>query len=170
MTDEIITFTASIEDEDERIDKVLTNYFENISRSYVQKMIKDGNAYANDKVIKANYRLREGDIIRCCIPACTEPEIEPEDISLDILYEDEYILIVNKPKNMVVHPSAGHYSHTLVNGLLFHCQGKLSGINGVFRPGIVHRIDKDTTGSLIVCKNETAHNCIAEQLKEHSIT
>ena len=113
MTDEIITFTASIEDEDERIDKVLTNYFENISRSYIQKMIKDGNAYANDKVIKANYRLREGDIIRCCIPACTEPEIEPEDIPLDILYEDCDILIVNKPKNMVVHPSAGHYSHTL---------------------------------------------------------
>ncbi|MBQ1171262.1 MAG: RluA family pseudouridine synthase [Lachnospiraceae bacterium] len=170
MTDEIITFTASIEDEDERIDKALTNYFENISRSYVQKMIKDGNAYANDKVIKANYRLKEGDIIRCCIPPCTEPEIKPEDIPLDILYEDEDILIVNKPKDMVVHPSAGHYSHTLVNGLLFHCQGKLSGINGVFRPGIVHRIDKDTTGSLIVCKNETAHNCIAEQLKEHSIT
>ena len=170
MTDEIITFTASIEDEDERIDKVLTNYFENISRSYIQKMIKDGNAYANDKVIKANYRLREGDIIRCCIPACTEPEIEPEDIPLDILYEDCDILIVNKPKNMVVHPSAGHYSHTLVNGLLFHCHGQLSGINGVFRPGIVHRIDKDTTGSLIVCKNEAAHNYIAEQLKEHSIT
>ena len=99
-----------------------------------------------------------------------EPEITPEDIPLDILYEDTDLLIVNKPKNMVVHPSAGHYTGTLVNGLLYHCKGQLSGINGVFRPGIVHRIDKDTTGSLIVCKTEKAHNSIADQLKEHSIT
>lgn len=170
MTDEIITFIAAADDEEERIDKVLTKYFTDISRSYVQKMIKDGNAFANDKVIKANYRLKEGDLIRCTIPECVEPEIVPEDIPLDILYEDDDILIVNKPKNMVVHPSAGHYSGTLVNGLLYHCKGKLSGINGVFRPGIVHRIDKDTTGALIVCKTEKAHNHIAEQLKAHSIT
>ena len=140
-----------------------------ISRSYVQKMIKDGNAYANDKVIKANYRLREGDIIRCCIPACTEPEIEPEDIPLDILYEDEDILIVNKPKNMVVHPSAGHYSHTLVNGLLYAMGDDLSGINGELRPGIVHRIDKDTSGLLAVAKNDYAHTMLASQLKDHSM-
>ncbi len=170
MTDEIITFQATGEDEDERIDKVLTTYFKDMSRSYIHKMIKDGNAYANDKVIKANYRLKEGDLIRCCIPPCMEPEITPEDIPLDILYEDTDLLIVNKPKNMVVHPSAGHYTGTLVNGLLYHCKGQLSGINGVFRPGIVHRIDKDTTGSLIVCKTEKAHNSIADQLKAHSIT
>lgn len=170
MTDEIITFVVSAEDEDERIDKVLTTYFSDISRSYVQKMIKEGNAYANDKVIKANYRVKEGDSIRCTIPACVEPEILPEEMSLDILYEDDSLLIVNKGKDMVVHPAPGHPSGTLVNGLLFHCKGKLSGINGVFRPGIVHRIDKDTTGALIVCKTEKAHNHISEQLKVHSIT
>lgn len=170
MTDEIIKFEAGPEDEDERIDKVLTNYFTDISRSYVQKMIKDKLAYANGNVIKANYRLKEGDIITCTIPKCVEPEIIAENIPLDLIYEDQDILIVNKPKDMVVHPSAGHYSHTLVNALLYHCKGNLSGINGVFRPGIVHRIDKDTTGALIICKSEKAHNHIAEQLKVHSIT
>lgn len=165
-----VCFEASVTDEDARIDKVVTNWFEALSRSYIQKMIKDGNIFVNEKTIKANYKVKEGDQIRCNIPACVEPEISAEDIPLDILYEDDDILIVNKPKGMVVHPSAGHYSHTLVNALLFHCKGQLSGINGVFRPGIVHRIDKDTTGSLIICKSETAHKGIAEQLKEHSIT
>lgn len=169
MSDEIITFKASAEDEDERIDKVLTAYFKDLSRSYIQKMIKDGSAYANDTVIKANYRLKEGDLIRCTVPACIEPKISPEPMDLDILYEDDALLVVNKPKDMVVHPSAGHDSGTLVNGLLYHCKGNLSGINGVFRPGIVHRIDKDTTGALIVCKTEKAHNHIAEQLKNHTI-
>lgn len=165
-----ICFEASITDDDERIDKVVTNWFEDLSRSYIQKMIKDGNIFVNEKNIKSNYRVKEGDRIRCSIPACVEPEIAAEDIPLDILYEDEDLLVVNKPKGMVVHPSAGHYSNTLVNALLFHCKGQLSGINGVFRPGIVHRIDKDTTGSLIICKSEFAHKSIAQQLKEHSIT
>lgn len=165
-----VTFVASATDDDERIDKVVTNWFEDLSRSYIQKMIKDGNVFVGEKCIKANYRVSEGDLIQCTIPACIEPEIAAENIPLDIIYEDDDILIVNKPKEMVVHPSAGHYSGTLVNGLLFHCKGQLSGINGVFRPGIVHRIDKNTTGSLIVCKSEAAHKAIAEQLKEHSIT
>lgn len=165
-----VTFVASVTDDGERIDKVVTNWFEDLSRSYIQKMIKDGNVFVDEKSIKANYRVSEGERIQCIIPACIEPEIEAENIPLDILYEDEDVLIVNKPKDMVVHPSAGHYSGTLVNALLYHCKGQLSGINGVFRPGIVHRIDKDTTGSLIICKSEAAHKDIAEQLKEHSIT
>lgn len=164
-----VSFEAALSDDDERIDKVVTGWFQDLSRSYIQKMIKDGNIFVGEKAVKANYRVKEGDVIRCSIPACVEPEILAEDIPLDILYEDEDLLIVNKPKGMVVHPSAGHYSHTLVNGLLFHCKGQLSGINGVFRPGIVHRIDKDTTGSLIVCKSEYAHKIIADQLKEHTI-
>lgn len=165
-----IQFEASAADEDQRIDRVVTDWISDLSRSYIQKIIKEGNISVNEKSIKSNYKVKEGDIIRCMIPRCVEPEILAEDIPLDILYEDEEILIVNKPKGMVVHPSAGHYSQTLVNGLLFHCKGHLSGINGVFRPGIVHRIDKDTTGSLIVCKSERAHKAIAEQLKAHSIT
>lgn len=165
-----VCFEASLTDDDERIDKVVTEWFADLSRSYIQKMIKDGNIFVNGKNIKSNYRVKEGDQIRCSIPACVEPEIAAQDIPLDILYEDEDLLVVNKPKGMVVHPSAGHYSNTLVNALLFHCHGQLSGINGVFRPGIVHRIDKDTTGSLIVCKSEAAHKGIAMQLKEHSIT
>lgn len=164
-----VSFEASLENDDLRIDRVVTDWFLDLSRSYIQKMIKEENVLVNGKAVKSNYRVREGDLIRCTIPACAEPEIAPEDIPLDILYEDEELLVVNKPKNMVVHPSAGHYSHTLVNGLLFHCKGQLSGINGVFRPGIVHRIDKDTTGSLIVCKSERAHKAIAEQLKKHSV-
>ena len=103
------------------------------------------------------------------MPQLTEPDILPEDIPLDILYEDEYVLVVNKPKGMVVHPSAGHYSGTLVNAVMAHCHGNLSGINGIMRPGIVHRIDKDTTGALLVCKNDASHRDLAEQLKEHSI-
>ncbi len=160
---------VSPDEEDERIDKLVTVWSEGLSRSYIQKLMKDGLITVNGTVVKANYRVKEADEVTYQIPACVEPDIEPENIPLDILYEDEDLLIVNKPKGMVVHPSAGHYSHTLVNALLFHCED-LSGINGVYRPGIVHRIDKDTTGSLIVCKSETAHNSIAEQLKQHSIT
>lgn len=165
-----ILFEAAASDEEQRIDRVVADQIVDLSRSYIQKMIKEGNISVNGKNIRANYRVKEGDLIRCMIPQCVEPEILAEDIPLDILYEDEELLVVNKPKGMVVHPSAGHYSQTLVNGLLFHCKGQLSGINGVFRPGIVHRIDKDTTGSLIVCKSELAHKKIAEQLKEHSVT
>lgn len=153
----------------ERIDKFLTNEMADFSRSYVQKLIKDGHVKVGDKVIKANYKLSNDEIIRVEIPDLTEPDIVAENIPLDILYEDEDILFVNKPKGMVVHPAAGHYSGTLVNALMYHCGDSLSGINGVMRPGIVHRIDMDTTGSLLVCKNDVAHQKLAEQLKEHSI-
>ena len=122
------------------------------------------------KPVKASYQVDEGDVISLDIPEAVEPEIEPENMDLDILYEDQDVILVNKPKGMVVHPAAGHYSHTLVNGLMHHCKDQLSGINGVMRPGIVHRIDMDTTGVIIACKNDMAHNSIAAQLKEHSIT
>ena len=162
-------FEVSDGDRDERIDKVIAAAFADLSRSYLQKIIKEQQVFVNDKWVKANYRVKEGDVIRCRIPACVEPEIPAEDIPLDIVYEDEELLVVNKPKNMVVHPAPGHYSGTLVNGLLHHCKGNLSGINGVFRPGIVHRIDKDTTGLLLVCKTEAAHRFLAQQLKEHTV-
>lgn len=165
-----IVFDILPEMEDERIDKCISNYIENLSRSYIQKIIKDGNVYVNDAVIKANYRAKVDDRVRFTIPDSVEPDIPAQDIPLDILYEDADILIVNKPKNMVVHPAPGHYEGTLVNAVMFHCKDRLSGINGVMRPGIVHRIDKDTTGSVIVCKNDEAHNAIAALLKTHDIT
>ena len=153
----------------ERIDKYLTNEMADFSRSYIQKLIKDGNVSVSGKVVKANYKLSYDETITVHIPDLVEPDIVPENIPLDIIYEDSDILIVNKPKGMVVHPAAGHYSGTLVNALMFHCGESLSGINGVMRPGIVHRIDMDTTGSLLICKNDKAHQNLAEQLKVHSI-
>ncbi|MDE6983682.1 MAG: RluA family pseudouridine synthase [Lachnospiraceae bacterium] len=165
-----VVFEITPEMEDERIDKCITSYMDDLSRSYIQKMIKDGNVCVNDAAVKANYRARVDDRVRFVIPDSVEPDIPAQDIPLDILYEDADILIVNKPKNMVVHPAPGHYEGTLVNAVLFHCRGALSGINGVMRPGIVHRIDKDTTGSIIVCKNDEAHNAVAELLKTHDIT
>ncbi|WP_281844987.1 RluA family pseudouridine synthase [Sellimonas catena] len=153
----------------ERIDKFLSCRLEEVSRSYIQKLIKEGHVSVNGKPVKANYKLGAGDEISVEIPEAKEPDILPEDIPLDILYEDQDILVVNKPKGMVVHPAAGHYSGTLVNALMYHCKDSLSGINGVMRPGIVHRIDMDTTGSLLVCKNDEAHRILAEQLKEHTI-
>lgn len=153
----------------ERIDKYLTTEMTGFSRSYIQKLIKDGNVFVNGKVVKANYKLSYDETISVRIPDLVEPDIVAENIPLDILYEDSDILIVNKPKGMVVHPAAGHYSGTLVNALMYHCGDSLSGINGVMRPGIVHRIDMDTTGSLLVCKNDSAHQNLAQQLKEHSI-
>ena len=161
-----------IEDEQagERIDKFLSDALSDLSRSYIQKLIKEEQVTVNQKVVKANYKLNAGDELKLEEPELKEPDIVPEDIPLDILYEDSDLLIVNKPKGMVVHPSAGHYSGTLVNALMHYCKDDLSGINGVMRPGIVHRIDMNTTGSLLVCKNDFTHNDIAEQLKEHSIT
>lgn len=153
----------------DRIDKFLSCRLEEVSRSYIQKLIKEGHVSVNGKPVKANYKLGAGDEISVEIPEAKEPDILPEDIPLDILYEDQDILVVNKPKGMVVHPAAGHYSGTLVNALMYHCKDSLSGINGVMRPGIVHRIDMDTTGSLLVCKNDEAHRILAEQLKEHTI-
>lgn len=160
----------ALEDTEERVDKWISDTLPDLSRSYIQKLIKNQSVFVNGRPCKANYRLKLNDEILFQIPEAVEPEILPEDLQLDILYEDEDILVVNKPKNMVVHPAPGHYTGTLVNGVLFHCHGQLSGINGVLRPGIVHRIDKDTTGSVIICKNDFAHRSIAEQLKEHSIT
>lgn len=167
---EELRFVVTEEWEEERIDKCINSLVDSLSRSYIQKLIKDGQVFVNGNSVKANYRIKSDDEIVFQIPESVEPDIEPEDIPLDILYEDEDILIVNKPKGMVVHPAAGHYSGTLVNAVMYHCKGQLSGINGIMRPGIVHRIDRDTTGSIIVCKNDFAHNSIAEQLKEHSIT
>ena len=155
---------------DERLDKFLSAMLPDQSRSYLQKIIKDGNVLVNGEPKKSSYRLEDGDEVTADLPELKSPDIEPENIPLDILYEDDSILMVNKPQGMVVHPSAGHYTGTLVNAVLWHCQGQLSGINGVSRPGIVHRIDKDTTGVLVVCKNDAAHNAVAAQLKEHSIT
>lgn len=155
---------------DERIDKCLSQLVDTLSRSYIQKLIKDNHVFVNNQPVKANYRVRLDDEICFYLPKSIEPEILPQDIPLNIIYEDEDIIIVNKPKNMVVHPAAGHYKDTLVNALLYHCKDSLSGINGVMRPGIVHRIDMNTTGSLIICKNDLSHNDIAAQLKEHSIT
>ena len=154
----------------ERIDKFLSDSIPDMSRAYIQKLIKDGQITVNYKTMKSNYKLSVGDLVSVEEPELQEPDIKAENIPLDILYEDSDLLIVNKPKGMVVHPSAGHYSGTLVNALMHYCKEDLSGINGVMRPGIVHRIDMDTTGSIIVCKNDFAHNAIAEQLKVHSIT
>lgn len=153
----------------ERADKFLSEKMPELSRSYIQKLIKDGCVLVGEKPIKANYKPQAGEVLNVCIPDAVELDVKPENIPLDILYEDADILIVNKPKGMVVHPAAGHFSGTLVNALLYHCGDSLSGINGVMRPGIVHRIDMDTTGSLLVCKNDSAHQFLAEQLKEHSI-
>lgn len=162
-------FEVEIEHEGERLDKYLSLIFEEKSRSFFQKLIKEGQVLVNDTAQKANYRLKVEDIVTVTIPDAVETPIVPENIPLDILYEDEDVLVVNKPKGMVVHPSAGHYSGTLVNAIMYHCKDSLSGINGEVRPGIVHRIDMDTTGSLIVCKNDESHICIAEQIKEHSV-
>ncbi|MDE7366726.1 MAG: RluA family pseudouridine synthase [Lachnospiraceae bacterium] len=153
-----------------RIDKYLSDMLPDISRSYIQKLLADGNILVNDTMVKSNYKLGTGDEISVNLPEAKEPDIVPENIPLDIVYEDEDILIVNKPKGMVVHPAAGHASGTLVNAIMYHCKDHLSTINGVLRPGIVHRIDMDTTGLLVVCKNDLAHQSLAEQLKVHSIT
>ena len=162
------TFEVEYEYEGERLDKYVSILFPEQSRSFFQKLIKDGNVSVNDKIQKANYRLKTEDLVTVEIPDAVETQILPEDIPLDILYEDDDLLVVNKPKGMVVHPSAGHYSGTLVNAIMYHCKDSLSGINGEIRPGIVHRIDMDTTGSLIVCKNDESHVFIAEQIKDNA--
>lgn len=156
--------------EEERIDKYISGMVDTLSRSYLQKLIKENAVSVNGAPVKANYRVKAEDEIVFCLPEAVEPDIEPEDIALSILYEDEDLLFINKPKGMVVHPAAGHYSGTVVNAVLYHCRGHLSGINGIMRPGIVHRIDKDTTGSLVICKTDAAHADVARQLKEHTIT
>lgn len=164
----IANFEVTYEYENERLDKFLAAIFPERSRTYFSKLIKEGHVTMDQKVLKANYRLHTDDLITVETPPAEQVAILPENIPLDILYEDDALLVVNKPKGMVVHPSAGHYSGTLVNAVMYHCRDELSGINGVIRPGIVHRIDKDTTGSLIVCKTDAAHLHIAEQIKNHS--
>ncbi len=153
-----------------RIDKYICEHIEDLSRSYVQKIIQDGLVKANDKVVKSNYKVNMNDVIIVEIPEPEKLEVEAENIPIDIVYEDDDLLLVNKPQGMVVHPAPGNYTGTLVNALMFHCGDNLSAINGVIRPGIVHRIDKDTSGLLIVAKNNNAHVKLAEQIKEHSVT
>lgn len=163
-------FFIEEKDSGQRIDQYLSRRMEDVSRSQIQKMIQENLIKVSDKPVKPNYRLISGDSIQVEFREPEVLDICPENIPLDILYEDSDLLILNKPKQMVVHPAPGHPSGTLVNALMYHCGAELSGINGVIRPGIVHRIDMDTTGSLIVCKSDLAHQKIAEQLKEHSIT
>ncbi len=167
---EIFTFVAEKEDAGKRCDLYLSECLEELSRSAVQKLIENGNVTAEGKAVKSNYKIREKDIFQVTVPEAEELKIEGEDIPLDILYEDKDVIVVNKPQGMVVHPAPGHYSGTLVNALLYHCRGELSGINGVLRPGIVHRIDKDTSGVLMAAKTNIAHQSLALQLAEHSIT
>ena len=156
--------------EDIRIDNHINLAGIGLSRSHIQKLIKDGAIKVNGKEVKSSYKVSIGELIEIQIPSPSELDIQAEDIPLDIRYEDDDLIIVNKPKGMVVHPSNGHISGTLVNALMYHCKDNLSSINGVLRPGIVHRIDKDTTGLLIVCKNDRSHNFIANQLREHTIS
>lgn len=156
--------------EEMRIDKYLSMLMDGYSRSYIQKIISDKAVTVNSRPVKANFRINVGDAVTITLPEPVMLDVRPENIPLDILYEDEDVLLINKPKDMVVHPAPGHYSGTLVNAVMYHCGDQLSTINGVLRPGIVHRIDKDTTGVLVICKNDRAHRAIAEQLSVHSIT
>lgn len=162
-------YDADAQESGARIDSWLAKKNPELSRSYIQKLLKDGEVLVNGRTVRSNYRLRPLDHVTLLVPEPEQPEILPENIPLDILYEDGDLLVVNKPKGMVVHPAAGHTSGTLVNAVLYHCRENLSGINGILRPGIVHRIDKDTTGALLICKNDAAHHSIAEQLREHTI-
>ena len=165
-------YNLSIEDSSDeciRIDKYLASALPEKSRSYYQKAIDSGFVLVNGKQVKSKYQTKLGDEIVVSIEPVKEIDIEPEEIPIEILYEDADVIVVNKPKGMVVHPAPGHYSGTLVNALMFHCKDSLSGINGEIRPGIVHRIDMNTTGSLLVCKNDKAHNDIAAQIKIHSV-
>lgn len=168
----ISSYIFSVEDDfvGERIDKLITVKCELNSRSAAQKLLDDGAVKVNGIIVTKNYKARLADKVTVQVPEAKELEIEAENIPLDVRYEDSDLLVVNKPKDMVVHPAAGNYDGTLVNALLYHCKGSLSGINGVIRPGIVHRIDKDTSGLLIVAKNDFAHIHLAEQIKAHSFT
>ncbi|MBQ7504060.1 MAG: RluA family pseudouridine synthase [Ruminococcus sp.] len=168
MTD--YSFIIDSENAGVRIDKFLSDEIEELTRSALVNLITNGNVKVNNKEVSKNYKLKSGDNIAVSVPEPVEYEAEAENIPLDIVYEDNDLLVVNKPKGMVVHPAAGNYTGTLVNALLYHCKDNLSGINGVLRPGIVHRIDKDTSGLLLVAKNDKAHKSLAEQIKEHSLT
>ena len=170
MHNDVVTFIVEDEQKGERIDTIVSLYDSDITRSAAQKLIANGDVVVNDEAVSKNYKCKSGDIIKVTIPEPVLLDIKPENIPLDIVYEDDDLLVVNKPKGMVVHPAPGNPDGTLVNALMFHCADSLSGINGVIRPGIVHRIDKDTSGLLIVAKNDAAHLHLAEQIKEHSFT
>lgn len=166
--DSLSTFIVEDDKNNLRLDLFLSELLENMSRSQIQKLIDENHITVNDKNIKSNYKIKTKDKINIEIPKPKLLEIEAEDIDVDIIYEDEDLAIINKPQGMVVHPAAGNFSGTLVNALLSRCQN-LSGINGVIRPGIVHRIDKDTSGVLVIAKNDMAHRSLAEQIKEHTV-
>ena len=166
--DEILIKIENEEQVGLRVDKFLVNTLEGKSRSFIQGLIDNNDIVINGKSIKSNYKLRKDDEITIILPEPIELKVEAEEMDLDILYEDKDIIVINKSKGVVVHPAPGNYNGTLVNGLLHHCTD-LSGINGVIRPGIVHRIDKDTSGVLVICKNDDAHNSLAKQFKNHSI-
>ena len=170
MTENMKQIIVSEHDKGQRLDAYITSSVDDISRSYIQKLIKEKQVLVNGKVEKAKYIVKENDKININIPEPVELEIIPQNIPIEIVYEDEDVLVVNKPQDMVVHPAPGNYDNTLVNAILYHCKDKLSSINGVVRPGIVHRIDKDTSGLLMIAKNNNAHNDLAGQLKDHSIT
>lgn len=166
----MITFAAEADDVGKRIDVFAAENYEELSRSGLKKIIDTGGVTVNNNTVKANYKLRTGDIVTMNIPESVPLEIIPQNIPLDILYEDDDVIVINKPQGMVVHPAPGHYTDTLVNALLYHCGDSLSGINGIMRPGIVHRIDMDTSGVIMAAKNNNAHRSLALQLAEHSIT
>ncbi|MCR5636427.1 MAG: RluA family pseudouridine synthase [Clostridiales bacterium] len=166
---EIIEFKITENSGGERIDKSVSENTE-LSRSAAQKLIEQNAVLVNDAPVKSNYKVKLNDMVKVNVPEPKNIETTPENIPLEIIYEDDWLLVVNKPKGMVVHPAAGNYSGTLVNALLYHCKDSLSGINGEIRPGIVHRIDKNTSGLLIVAKNDAAHIKLAQQIKEHSFT
>ena len=153
----------------ERADAAVARLCPELTRSAAQKLLEEGRVTCRGKALKKNDRLTEGDCLEVTLPEVQETAIEPENIPLDIVYEDGDVIVINKPKGMVVHPAAGHWSGTLVNALMYHCRDSLSGINGELRPGIVHRIDMDTSGLLIAAKNDFAHQALAEQLKDHSL-
>lgn len=159
-----IIFTAA--EGGERLDKLISEYSDEISRSFAAKLAEDGAVIVNGKRVRKNYKAVSGDVVEIELPEPEPISAEPEDIPLDIVYEDDDLIVVNKPQGMVVHPAAGNYTGTLVNALMFHCRGTLSAINGVVRPGIVHRIDKDTSGLLVAAKNNEAHIFLAQQIKE----
>ena len=167
---ETLEFIVDTDHNGIRIDKYLSTVQSEFTRSYIQKLIENHKILMEEKPVKANLKVKTGATVKILVPALKDLKIAAEDLPLDVIYEDKDIIIINKQKGLVVHPAAGHPSGTLVNALLFHCKGELSGINGVMRPGIVHRIDRDTTGILVICKNDKSHQFIAEQLKVHSIT
>lgn len=166
---ELITLKIDADSVGERADKLLSYSLCDYSRSFVQNLFSDGLVFCNGKSISKGFKPKCGDVISFTVPEPKEISLEPENIPLDVIYEDSDLLIVNKPRGMVVHPAPGNYSSTLVNALLWHCKGNLSGINGVVRPGIVHRIDKDTSGLLLIAKNDASHISLSQQISEHSL-